>query len=105
MDALAFTTREGLLEVSSTKRIMICLPSTLLEQVDEAVRELQGSRSQFVREAMRFYLMERRRSKLREELIEGYREMAQLNLQLAEENDLNYDIDLEYYEQQLVGAK
>jgi CopG family transcriptional regulator/antitoxin EndoAI len=91
--------------VSSTKRIMICLPSNLLEQVDEAVRELQGSRSQFVREAMRFYLMERRRLRLREELIEGYREMAKLNLQLAEECDINYDMDLEYYEQRLAGAK
>jgi CopG family transcriptional regulator/antitoxin EndoAI len=84
---------------------MICLPSNLLEQVDEAVRELQGSRSQFVREAMRFYLMERRRLRLREELIEGYREMAKLNLQLAEECDINYDMDLEYYEQRLAGAK
>ncbi|MGI6566368.1 MAG: CopG family ribbon-helix-helix protein [Limnochordia bacterium] len=91
--------------MSSTKRIMICLPSNLLEQVDEAVRELQGSRSQFVREAMRFYLMERRRLRLREELIEGYREMAKLNLQLAEECDINYDMDLEYYEQRLAGAK
>ena len=71
----------GYSRVSSTKRIMICLPSNLLEQVDEAVRELQGSRSQFVREAMRFYLMARRRLRLREELIEGYREMAKLNLQ------------------------
>jgi CopG family transcriptional regulator/antitoxin EndoAI len=91
--------------VSSTRRIMVCLPSSLLEQVDEVVRELQGSRSQFVREAMRFYLMERRRSILREELIEGYRRMAQLNLQIAEESEVNYGFELEDYERQLAGAK
>jgi CopG family transcriptional regulator/antitoxin EndoAI len=91
--------------VSSTKRIMICLPSNLLEQVDEVVRELQGSRSQFVREAMRFYLMEQRRSRLREELIDGYRQMAKLNLQIARESEVNYDFDLEDYERQLAGAK
>ncbi|NLK08899.1 MAG: ribbon-helix-helix protein, CopG family [Firmicutes bacterium] len=84
---------------------MICLPSNLLEQVDEVVRELQGNRSQFVREAMRFYLMERRRTRLREELIEGYRQMAQLNLQIAEESEVNYDFDLETYERQLASAK
>ena len=68
------------------------------------VRELQGSRSQFVREAMRFYLMERR-SILREELIEGYRRMAQLNLQIAEESEVSYGFELEDYERQLAGAK
>jgi hypothetical protein len=49
--------------------------------------------------------MERRRSILREELIEGYRRMAQLNLQIAEESEVNYGFELEDYERQLAGAK
>lgn len=91
--------------MGSTKRIMVCLPSHLLEQVDEAVRELQGNRSQFVREAMRYYLMERRRHQLREELREGYRRMARLNLQIAEECETEYDLDLDEYERHLARAK
>jgi len=68
-----------------SKRIMISLPSNLLQEVDGIVALEKGNRSEFIREAMRLYLEERKRRELREKLKRGYQEMASLNLALAEE--------------------
>jgi len=43
------------------------------------------NRSELIREAMRFYLEEKKKSRLREQMRRGYLEMAQINLALAQE--------------------
>ena len=68
-----------------TKRIMISLPHTLLEEVDGVVEMEKRTRSEFIREAMKLYLQERKKKKIREQMQDGYMEMAQLNLALANE--------------------
>jgi CopG family transcriptional regulator/antitoxin EndoAI len=65
---------------------MICLPVSLLEEVDGIINTENKNRSELIREAMRFYLEEKRKSRLREQMRIGYQEMAQLNLALAEES-------------------
>lgn len=68
------------------KRIMISVPTNLLQEFDGLVALETGSnRSELVREALRRFIEERKRRTLRERLKQGYLEMATLNLQLAEE--------------------
>lgn len=71
--------------MANTKRIMICLPVSLLEEVDVVIGVEKMNRSQLIREAMRFYLNEKQKSRLREEMRKGYQEMARINLLLAQE--------------------
>lgn len=68
-----------------TKRIGISLPGNLLEEVDGAVAVEKRTRSEFVREAMYLYLQEIRKRKTSGELENGYMEMGELNLSLANE--------------------
>lgn len=71
--------------MAELKRIMISIPNTLLQEVDGIVAVDKLSRSQFVREAMRLYIEERKRKAVRDMMKKGYQEMAAINLTLAEE--------------------
>lgn len=71
--------------MANFRRIVVSLPNSLLKEVDGLVAVERRNRSEFIREAMRLYLEERKRSELRESLKRGYQEMASLNLALAEE--------------------
>lgn len=70
---------------SNTKRIVVSIPQPLLQEVDGIVRKESLNRSQFVREAMRLYLREKRRRLIRESMQQGYQEMARINLNIASE--------------------
>lgn len=89
--------------MSETKRIMVSVPNKLLLEVDKLVKEESGNRSQFVREAIQLYILERKKRLLRERLKEGYQRMAALNLVLAEEG-AGMD-PLEEYEKELAEAE
>ncbi len=89
--------------MSETKRIMVSVPNKLLLEVDKLVKEENGNRSQFVREAIQLYILERKKRLLRERLKEGYQRMAALNLVLAEEG-AGMD-PLEEYEKELAEAE
>ena len=71
--------------VQNTKRIMISLPDQLLEEVDGIVAKENGNRSEFIRQAMKLYIMERRKRQIRESMQRGYLEMAIINLNMASE--------------------
>jgi len=71
--------------VADLKRIMISIPNSLLQEVDGIVAMEKLSRSQFVREAMRLCIEERKRKAIRDMMRKGYQEMASINLSLAEE--------------------
>ena len=71
--------------MAETRRIMISLPNSLLAQVDGIVALENRNRSELIREAMYMYLQEIRRQEIREQLKQGYLEMARTNLVLAEE--------------------
>jgi CopG family transcriptional regulator/antitoxin EndoAI len=70
--------------LAQQKKILISLPDSLLQEVDEIVTMEKRNRSEFIRESMRLYLRERRKIKLREELKQGYQLMGGLNRELAE---------------------
>jgi CopG family transcriptional regulator/antitoxin EndoAI len=81
--------------VAELKRIMISIPNSLLQEVDGFIAMEKLSRSQFVREAMRLYIEERKRKAVRDLMRKGYQEMAVINLTLAEEG---LSADAEVYE-------
>ncbi|MCE5286434.1 MAG: ribbon-helix-helix protein, CopG family [Pelosinus sp.] len=71
--------------MAELKRIMISIPNSLLQEVDGIIAMEKLSRSQFVREAMRLYIEDRKRKAIRDIMRKGYQEMAVINLSLAEE--------------------
>lgn len=83
------------------KKILVALPKELVSEVDTASGEEGISRSEFIRRAVGDCLKEQRRKKLREKLKNGYIEMGEINLSLAEfcfeaDNDAQM-----YYEEKL----
>ena len=71
--------------IQSTKRIMISLPDNLLQEVDGIVAIENSNRSEFIRQAMKLYLIERKKRQIRESMQRGYMEMAKINLNMASE--------------------
>ncbi len=87
--------------MAETRRITVSLPDSLLEQVDVMVPMEYNNRSDFVVEAMKAFINEKKKLEIIERLKEGYREMSQINLALAEmglEQDI---VDLAIYEASL----
>lgn len=70
----------------SSKRIIITIPENLLCEVDDIKFSESKNRSEIFREAIRFYLGERRRKLLIEQMKKGYLEMAEINLSIVYEN-------------------
>jgi len=84
---------------------MISLPESLLEEVDDFAMLEKRNRSEFIREAMKLYIAERKKRAIREQMKTGYQEMAKINLSLAEEN---YGIEneaQEIFENQLAECR
>ncbi|MBP2651124.1 MAG: hypothetical protein H6Q74_1949 [Firmicutes bacterium] len=79
--------------MAELRRIMISIPNSLLQEVDGIIAMEKLSRSQFVREAMRLYIEDRKRKAVRDMMRKGYQEMAVINLTLAEEG-LSADVDV-----------
>ena len=70
----------------SSKRIIITIPENLLCELDDIKCIESKNRSEIFREAIRFYLGERRRKLLIKKKKKGYLEMAEINLNIACEN-------------------
>ena len=64
---------------------MISLPDYLLQEVDKIVKHENSNRSEFIRQAMKVYLLERKKRQLRDSMQRGYMEMAKINLNIASE--------------------
>lgn len=71
--------------MAQTKRIMISLPNSLLQEVDGIVSREKINRSHLIREAMSLYIKEMKKRQIRERLQMGYVEMSKINLSLANE--------------------
>lgn len=76
---------EGVKVMGEARRITITLPADLLDAVDGIVAQEKRKRSEVICDALRGHLELRRRQVLRQQLVRGYQEMAQLNLRLAED--------------------
>jgi len=66
------------------KHIMISVPDNLLREVDGLAREESKDRSEFVREAMKMYINERKRFRRREKMKVGYKVSGEINIEWVE---------------------
>lgn len=69
----------------ASKRIIITVPDSLLCEVDKFTNIENRNRSEIVREAIMFYLGERKKELMIEQMKQGYLEMAEINLKIAVE--------------------
>lgn len=91
--------------MAETKRIMVSLPNSLLEEVDFIVSMEKKNRNEFVKEAMKLYIREKRRMEFVEKLKDGYVEMSNINLALAEVGLEQDVVELNVYETMLIGCE
>lgn len=95
----------GWFRLGNLKRVMISLPHSLLQEVDVIVQKENGNRSQFIREAMQLYISERQKKDIREKMKQGYIDMGEINLELA---NTGFSVDLgmiEEYEENLAECE
>lgn len=85
--------------MAELRKILISLPDNLLKEIDNIVSVEKTNRSEFVREAMKLYIREKRKIQVRDRMKKGYQEMADLNIKLAEMcMDADYDQQQKYVE-------
>lgn len=70
--------------MAELKRIVVSLPNNLLEKVDYFVALENKNRNEFISDAMKLYIKERERLRVREQLKIGYLQMAEINIKFAE---------------------
>ncbi len=70
--------------MADSKKIAVCMPDTLLKEIDDMVCHECINRSEFIRNATRFYITEMKRISIMEKMKSGYLEMSEINLTLAE---------------------
>lgn len=72
-------------ESSATTEIMVELPEQLLDELDSYVKQENVNRNEFIYQATKMYLRERKKRQIRESMRRGYMEMAKINLTIASE--------------------
>lgn len=89
--------------MAELKKILVSLPDKLLKEIDEIVSIEKRNRSEFIREAMKLYIRERRKMEMREKLIRGYQDMASINSEWCELGLDDMDETFVKYETMLSG--
>lgn len=69
--------------MADKKKILVSLPAAFLAEIDAHTESENITRSEFVRRAMRFYMDEKRKEKIRLRMEQGYRDMGEINLEIA----------------------
>ena len=89
--------------MDNLKKIRVDLPTALLEEVEGFINENGSNKEEFIRNAVRNYLKEKKREEIKENLKNGYPEVSDLNRELADEG-VEYDSKMmNYYEEILEG--
>ena len=89
--------------MAETRRLAVGLPSSILEEVNLMLPMELENKSDFMLEAMKLFINEKKKTSLAERLKEGYKEMSQINLALAEIGLEQDNLDLIIYEARLTG--
>lgn len=64
---------------------MVSLPQYLVTEMDGFIKQENVNRSEFISQATKMYLRERKKRHIRELMQQGYMEMAKINLNIASE--------------------
>ena len=85
------------MSTATMRRVMVTIPPTELQTVEEWAKKLGRSRSALIREALAHYLEEQRRQEFLELLKEGYLVRAEESLRLCEEfAHSDYEVTMKY---------
>lgn len=87
--------------MAQQKRILISLSDSLLNEVDAFARAQNINRSEFIREAMKIYIRERKQIERCEQMKKGYIEMSKINLSIANECLYSDNEQLKNYEENI----
>lgn len=87
--------------MSELKKVIISIPDNLLKEVDQLISLEKMNRSQFTREAIKFYIKEKRKLEIRDQLKRGYQEMSEMNLEFANTHFETDENQLSKYEKRL----
>ena len=85
--------------MAEQKKILISLTKDLLSEVDAFTEKEGFSRSEFVRQALKHFMKERRRAEIRECMKKGYQQMGKINLNIAEDCLETDSLQLKSYEE------
>ena len=87
------------------RKVLVTVPDSLLDEFDGVAEMKNITRSRLIRDAMILYIQENKRQRIRRQLTEGYKAMADINSFLAEEC-LTADEQVLYrYEQKLAESE
>ena len=86
----------------TSKRIIISISDMLLSEVDSFTVLEKRNRSEIVRDAIKFYLEERKKELMIEQMKKGYLEMAPINLTIACESSSLEEDTLAWHEYKLL---
>lgn len=84
--------------MAETRRVVVSLPSNLLDEANDMVPIEYENMSDFVMEAMKLFIAEKKKLEIIERLKNGYKEMSDLNLKLSEIGIEQDNIELTLYE-------
>jgi len=70
--------------MAANKKILVSMPEGLLHELDRISKQQNKNRSQVLRNAMQQYILQQHKIEMRERLVAGYQEMADINLEWAE---------------------
>jgi len=91
--------------LSQFKKVLITLPDYLLEEIDELAKRENKNRSDVVREIMKNHLGRMHKQRIKNELIAGYQEMANINLEMAQMCMDADEENLRHYEEKLAECE
>ncbi len=69
-----------MITVARQRKILISLPDYLLDELDNLAYSQNINRSEFIREAMKCYIHEKKKAQIDAKLKKGYEEMGPINL-------------------------
>lgn len=87
------------------RKLSIELSECLLEEMEQYCKNNNQSQNSFLNQAVKYYLKEMKKEEVRNHLRDGYKKMAGLNQQLADEGLSSECYSYLCYEQRLVECE
>lgn len=87
------------------KKVLISLPDNLLDETDSMACSQNINRSEFIREALRLYIHEKKKNDVAQRLKKGYEEMAKINLDYSDYCQESDSAQLKLYEDKLAECE
>ncbi|WP_235043974.1 CopG family transcriptional regulator [Halanaerobium saccharolyticum] len=91
--------------LTEKKKVSIEISECLLEEMERYCKNNNQKQNDFLNQAIKFYLKEMKKEEVRNHLRDGYKKMAGLNQQLADEGLSSECYSYLCYEQRLVECE